>query len=58
MVQKPPIPMNAMMIHVGSNKAKEDKSSEPDAVNQTVTSFLKIASNLGVATQKTPTNSK
>ena len=33
MVQKPPIPMNAMTIHVGSNKAKEDKSSEPDAVN-------------------------
>ena len=33
MVQRPPIPMNAMTIHVGSNKAKEDKFSEPDAVN-------------------------
>ena len=51
------MPMNAMMIRAANKQAKEDKYG-PEAVIQIETSFLKIASNLGVATQKTPTNSK
>ena len=57
MVQKASIPMNAMMIRVANKQANDNKYG-PEAVIQIETSFLKIASNLGVATQKTPTNSK
>ena len=58
MVQKFPVNKNALLIRDASKSNKEEKSSQEAVMNQTVTSFLKFASNLGLATQKTPTDSR
>ena len=58
MVHKLPVTKNALLIRDASKSNREEKSSQEAVMNQTVTSFLKFASNLGLATQKTPTNSK